>query len=185
MGRRVRHRRAVGDVASIDAVRIAIGKMIVKSKCTLSFQFGTTDPYIQLSFEDTGKLSVHRVYIKSEELKEVKFHIAEDKDTSELDEIGDSMTVIAFRITPTVKNKLIKYTRSYDQDESDRCTSKRYISVELRDADDFKVRLNELFYIIFLRTNSLMNIHLFIKLIGDARANAPASRSWSLVRERI
>lgn len=49
--RQMRPRRAVGDVASIDAVQIAIGKKVIKSKCTLSFQFGTTDPYLQISFE--------------------------------------------------------------------------------------------------------------------------------------
>jgi len=146
----VRRRRAVGDVAFIDAVRIAIGTKIVKSKCTLSFQFGTKNPYIQFSFEDEGKLSEHCVFIDGDELKEVMFYIARDNDTSEVDEFGDSMTVIVFRITPTDRNSLIKYTSSYDHDDRSNDQSKRYISVEVRDADDFKVRLNGLFQIIFL-----------------------------------
>jgi hypothetical protein len=138
----LRPRRAVGDLASIDAVRIAIGKKIVKSKCALSIQFGTAEPYIQFSFEDRGNImSEHRVHLKSgEELKEVKYHIADDTVTPEGDDIGDSMTVIAFRITPTDKNNLIKYTSSYDREESDQVTGKQYISVEVRDADEFGVR---------------------------------------------
>ncbi len=86
-------------------------------------------------------MSEHRVYLRSsDELKEVKYHIADDNATSEGDDIDDSMTVIAFRITPTDKNNFIKYTSSYDQEESDQITGKQYISVEFRDNDDFRVR---------------------------------------------
>ena len=130
----------VGDVASIDAVRIAIGKKVFRAKCILSFQFGTNNPYIQFSFENKGKTSKHRVYLKSDDLKEVKYHIPDELASNEDDE--DSMTVIAFRITPTENNGLEKYSSSYKQDESDdeKNSHKRYISVEVRDADDFKVR---------------------------------------------
>ena len=132
---------AVGDLASIDAVRIAIGRKIFKSKCALSVQFGTADPYIQFSFEDRSEMSEHRVYLKrGEELKEVKYRFADDNDTPEGDNISDSMTVIAFRITPTDKNNLIKFTSSYDREERDQITGKQYISVEVRDADVFRVR---------------------------------------------
>lgn len=139
----LRPKRAVGDLASIDAVRIAIGKKIFKSKCELSFQFGTSEPYIQFAFEDRGNMSENRVYLKSgEELKEVKYRIADDNDAPEGDDISSSMTVIAFRITPTDKNNLIKFTSSYDREESDQITGKQYISVEVRDADDFRVRIH-------------------------------------------
>jgi hypothetical protein len=139
----LRPKRAVGDLASIDAVRIAIGKKIFKSKCELSFQFGTSEPYIQFAFEDRGNMSENRVYLKSgEELKEVKYRIADDNDAPEGDDISNSMTVIAFRITPTDKNNLIKFTSSYDREESDQITGKQYISVEVRDADDFRVRIH-------------------------------------------
>ena len=136
-----RSMRAVGDVASIDAVRIAIGKKVFRAKCILSFQFGTKSPYIQFSFENKGKTSEHRVYLKSDDLKEVKYHIPDELDNSDEDD-EDSMTVIAFRITPTEINNLEKYSSSYKQDESDdeKNSHKRYISVEVRDADDFKVR---------------------------------------------
>ncbi|KAL3770412.1 hypothetical protein ACHAW5_002329 [Stephanodiscus triporus] len=140
----LRQRRAVGDVASIDAVRIAIGKLIFKSKCVLSFQFGTKSPYIQFSFEDKGQMSEHRAYLSGEELKEVKYQIADDNSTSESDEIGETMTVIAFRITPTDQNNLNKFTNSYDQEESDQITGKQYISVEVRDTDDFRAMLEKM-----------------------------------------
>jgi hypothetical protein len=140
--RQVRPRLAVGDVATIDAVRIAIGKKVVKRKCTLSFHFGTTDPYLQISFENNGRMSEHRVYLKNEELREVKYYIPDN--TAEGNDIVDSMTVIAFRITPTTNNNLNKYSSSYDQvecDNTDIIPLKRYVSVEFRDADDFKVRI--------------------------------------------
>ena len=131
----------VGDVASIDAVRIAIGKKVFRAKCMLSFQFGTKSPYIQFSFENKGKTSDHRVYLKNDDLKEVKYHIPDELDNSD-DDDEDSMTVIAFRITPTENNNLEKYSSSYKQEDSDdeKNSHKRYISVEVRDADDFKVR---------------------------------------------
>ena len=134
--------RAVGDVASIDAVRIAIGKKVFRAKCMLSFQFGTKSPYIQFSFENKGKKSEHRVYLKSDDLKEVKYHIPDELDNSNEDDDVDSMTVIAFRITPTENNGLEKYSSSYKQHDNDdeKNNHKRYISVEVRDADDFKVR---------------------------------------------
>ena len=136
-----RSMRAVGDVASIDAVRIAIGKKVFRAKCMLSFQFGTKSPYIQFSFENKGKRSEHRVYLKNDDLKEVKYHIPDELDNSD-DDDEDSMTVIAFRITPTENNNLEKYSSSYKQEDSDdeKNSHKRYISVEVRDADDFKVR---------------------------------------------
>jgi hypothetical protein len=150
---------------SIDAVRIAIGKKIVKSRCSLGFQFGTAHPYIQFTFEHKNILSEHCVYLKgSDELKELKYHIADDSATSEGDKIDDSMTVIAFRITPTEKNNFIKFTSSYDQEESDKITGKQYISVECRDTDDFKVRkgTNEWnFLFVSLRRKSIKNNPLY------------------------
>lgn len=180
----MRPRRAVGDVASIDAVRIAIGKKVIKSKCTLSFQFGTTDPYLQISFEYKGKMSEHLVYL-NEELLEVKYYIPDD--SAEGNEIVDSMTVIAFRITPTKNNNLNKYSSCYDQvecDDTDTIPLKRYVSVEFRDADDFKVRICNSH--LYSYTNILLNnIHHFVVsiILGNARANAPTSRS--VVRERF
>lgn len=185
--RRVRPRRAVGDVASIDAVRIAIGKKVIKSKCTLSFQFGTTDPYLQISFEYNAKMSEHRVYLKNDELLEVKYNIPDDN--AEGNEITDSMTVIAFRITPTKNNNLNKYSSCYDQvecDDSNTIQLKRYVSVEFRDADDFKVRICNSHLYSYTKI-LLLNIHHFVVsiILGNARANAPASRSWGMVRERF
>jgi hypothetical protein len=181
----LRQRRAVGDVASIDAVRIAIGKLIVKSKCVLSCQFGTKSPYIQFSFEDKGKMSEHRAYLSGEELKEVKYQIADDNGISESDEIGETMTVIAFRITPTDQNNLNKFTNSYDQEESDQITGKQYISVEVRDTDDFRVRNHESFSSYPCETFSDNNSSVLRSMLGNARTNATASRSWNLVHERV
>ncbi len=183
----LRPKRAVGDLASIAAVRIAIGEKIFKSKCELKVQFGTADPYIQFSFEDRNKMSEHRVYLKSgEELKEVKYRFSDDNDTPEGDNISDSMTVIAFRITPTDKNNLIKFTSSYDQEESDQITGKQYISVEVRDADDFRVRNNGSFCSYPCEKNvRYNNSSVFQSMLDDARTNAPASISWNVVLKRF
>lgn len=130
------------DVASINAVRIAIGTKVVKSKCALSFQLGTTDPYLQFLFEYKDKMNEHCVYLRNEELLEVKYSISEH--TAEGNEIADSMTVISFCINPTKKNKLNKYSKYYDPmgcDDKDTISLKRYISMEFLDAYDFKVRI--------------------------------------------
>ena len=143
--RNERHRRAVGDMASIDAVRIAIGKKVFRDKCALAFQLGTKSPYIQFSFEHKGKLSEHRVYLKSEEVKEVKYHIPHEKETGEGEIDSDSMTMIAFRISPNDKNNLEKYSNSYNQEDSDDDSEKahkRYIAVEIRDTDEFYVSIS-------------------------------------------
>ena len=131
-------KRAAGDRVAIDAVRIAIGKKVFKHKCELSFQFGTTDPYILFSFDDYGKQRKHRAHVKDDELKEVKYYIADENDANE-----DSMTVIVFRITPTEKNNFVKYSSAYNQDDCQDSgpTERHYISVEVRDSDEFVVSI--------------------------------------------
>ncbi|KAL7551587.1 hypothetical protein ACHAWF_014773, partial [Thalassiosira exigua] len=138
---RPRRGRPPGDRASIDAVRIAIGTEVFKSRCQLSFQFGTAHPYILFAyFDGKGKKNEHTVFISDDELKEVKYFIARDDVTNDID---DAMTVIAFRITPTDKNNFVKYPRSYLQDEKeeDEDTERRYITVEVRDTDEFQAML--------------------------------------------
>jgi hypothetical protein len=184
----LRSTRAFGDLASIDAVRIAIGKKVFKSRCSLGFQLGTTQPYIQFSFEDRNIVSEHCVYLRSgEELKEVKYHIADDSATLEGDDIDDSMTVIAFRITPTKKNNFIKFTSSYDQEESDKITGKQYISVECRDSDDFRVRngINGIFCSYLCEKSIKNNSFVLPFMLGDAGTDAPAFRSRDMVHERV
>ena len=136
--------RAVGDVASIDAVRIGIGKKVFRSKCKLSFQFGTNNPYIEFSYENpkSSKVNDHTVFVKGEELTEVKYHIPDENDTGE-DGDSDSMTMIAFRINPSESNGFDKYSSSYSQENNDDPDKfhKQYISVEVRDTDDFRVSM--------------------------------------------
>lgn len=134
--RKSRRKRAVGDVLTMDAVRIAVGKIVMKDKCSLSIQMGTKDPYILFTYWNTGKKSEHSVYLHHDELKEVKYSIAEEDG-----DIDDSMTVMAFRIAPTDKNGFNKLTRAYHQVDSDNPehADKRYITVELRDTSEFQV----------------------------------------------
>jgi hypothetical protein len=136
-----RSKRAAGDVASIDAVRIAIGLKVFKTKCTLSFQFGTRSPYIQFSYQVDDQMKDHTVYLRhDDELKEVKYHIAPEDDTVEGVEVGDTVTVISFRITPSHTNNLTMYSKSYNQVEGGKDIAKNYISIEPRNTEDFQVR---------------------------------------------
>ena len=130
---------AIGDVPSIDAVRIAIGRKVFKSKCKLSFQPSTKTPYIEFAYEHDNKLREHRVHLDREDMKEVKYHIAPEDDTVEGVEAGDTVTVIAFRITPSDTNSLTQYSKSYNQEEGGKNIAKNYISVEPRNPDALKV----------------------------------------------
>ena len=73
-------------------------------------------------------------------MKEVKYHIAPEDDTAEGVEAGDTVTVIAFRITPSDTNSLTQYSKSYNQEEGGKNIAKNYISVEPRNPDALKVR---------------------------------------------
>ena len=80
----------------------------------------------------------HPVHL--DELKEVKYYIARD-DNSSADDSFEPMTVIVFRITPTMKNEFDKYFDAYSQEdtEDEIKTDRHFISVEVRDAEDFQV----------------------------------------------
>ena len=113
-----------------------------RSKCKLSFQFGTINPYIEFSYENKkGKMTDHTVLIKGEELREVKYHIPDENDEDGAD--SDSMTMIAFRINPSESNGFDKFSSSYSQESNDDPEKfhKQFISVEVRDTDDFRVSI--------------------------------------------
>eukprot|EP00581_Thalassiosira_minuscula_P018889 CAMPEP_0183719814 /NCGR_PEP_ID=MMETSP0737-20130205/12607_1 /TAXON_ID=385413 /ORGANISM="Thalassiosira miniscula, Strain CCMP1093" /LENGTH=992 /DNA_ID=CAMNT_0025949571 /DNA_START=52 /DNA_END=3027 /DNA_ORIENTATION=+ len=143
---RPRRKRAAGDRPSIDAVRIAVGKKVFKRKCELSVQPGTNNPYILFSyFDEKGKSFKHYVYLKEEELKELRYFIARDDENEDSlkDDSVEPMTVIAFRITPTEKNNFSNYSNAYDQEDTENAENykKRFISVEVRDTDEFQAML--------------------------------------------
>ncbi len=128
---------SIGDLVTIDAARIAVGKKVVKSKCELSFQFGTKKPYMQFSWNNkNGKKKEHRVSLKQDsELVGLNYYVPQENYNSEnvlTDGVDDSMTIIAFKIKPTDANEFTIYTQSYDADS--------YVTVEVRDTDQFVVR---------------------------------------------
>ena len=108
----------------------------------------------------------HTVYLKSEELAEVKYHIPDENDTSEGGADSDSMTMIAFRINPSEVNGFDKYSSAYSQEnnEDPEKFHKQYISVEVRDTDDFRVsmfRKYELIHDVIRIAHSVLHfIHL-------------------------
>lgn len=145
---RPRRKRPLGDRATIDAVRIAVGKRVFRSSCEFSIQFGTKNPYLHFSCHDaSGTKVTHCTYLKDHEITELKYFIASDDDISDDNFDGakgsssEDMTVIVFRITPTPKNGLDKYTNAYEKDTDGVSAEKRYISIELRSNEQFQAML--------------------------------------------
>ena len=131
--------------ATQEAVRIAIGRKVMRAKCSLSFCFALQDQFILFSFEEEGgRMCEMRVYLKHHDLKEMKFHIANDDEYVEGGYIGSPMSVIAFRITPTTLNGLDRFADFYDKEETDESNDKggRYITLEFQDTGDFRVSSN-------------------------------------------
>jgi len=136
-----RKRPPIGDLFTIDAARIAVGKKVVKSKCELKFQFGAKEQYMLFSWNNNkGKKKEHKVSLKQDsELVGLNYYVPEEDDNSEsvlTDGVDDSMTIIAFKIKPTEENELTIYTQSYDADS--------YITVEVRDTDQFLAMLEQM-----------------------------------------
>ena len=131
--------RATGDLVSIEVARIAIGKKVYKSKCALKFQLGTKDPYLLFVFSsgESRRSRDVKLSLKSEDLKEMAYFVADDeKDGSHI--YDDNMSIIAFRIKPTNVNKLVDFVNWYDGEDVDKSETK-YITIEVRDKDEFQV----------------------------------------------
>ena len=153
----------VGPTASVNALRIAIGRKVVKTNCKFSAHLGEANPYIKFSFDDTSSVEEgsddlnsselhasgkreHIVYLN--QLTEVKYHVAEETEDNTLP--WSSTSVIAFRIIPTEQNGLDTFTPElYDKEDSDESNDKggRYVVVEVRDTDEFQVRFINIFFI--------------------------------------
>jgi hypothetical protein len=145
----------VGDLFSIDAARIAVGKKVFKSKCELKFQFGAKNQYILFSWNNAkGQKQTHKVSLDEdfEELRGLNYYIPEEIDSNEssyTDGVDDSLTFIAFRIAPTQANQFTMYTKSYDKNS--------YITVEVRDNDQFVVRRDLSFAFVNLSILTVVN----------------------------
>lgn len=132
----------------LEATRIAIGRKVIRAEpdfdtrkpqqCVMNVCFASEDPFVKFTVEDEGKVYQLPVYLKDNELKEVKYHISDD-----------GMPVIAFRITPTADNGLDLFDTFYNQEESDEANDNggHYIVVESHETD-FRVRIlvKPLFY---------------------------------------
>ncbi|KAL9186583.1 hypothetical protein ACHAXT_005821 [Thalassiosira profunda] len=133
--------RLPGDRASIDAVRIAVGKKVFKRGCELRLQLGTRNPYFLFSYLDgKDQKREHSVHLNDDGLKELRYYIDGDDEP----EIDNAMTVILFRITPSGENAFVRYPHCYDPDDDTTKMAKRYIAVELRDADEFQAMLAQM-----------------------------------------
>ena len=106
----------------------------------MSVCFAAEYPLIKFSFEDEGGVYHLSVYLKENDLKEMKYHIA---GNSAGGCAGCSSSMIAVRVTPTADNGLSKFSAFYEQEESDEANEKgyQYITVELQDTERFRVRI--------------------------------------------
>lgn len=130
--------RATGDLLSIDIARIAIGKKVFRSKCALKLQLGTKDPYLLIVFanEQSKKVEI-KVYLKVDDLKEFRYYVVDEKDES--DAYDDSLSIIVMCVKPSRQNKLLEYKEWYDGDLDVDDSDTKYITMELRDTDQFNV----------------------------------------------
>lgn len=120
--------------------RIAVGKKVFKSRCTLKFQWGTRRPYMLFGFSINGSKSVEiKVPFKGEDLKELAYHVAYGEESDEYD---SSMSVVAFCIMPNENNKLHEFSKWYNG-ELDDASGMKYITMELRDKEQFQVSLSK------------------------------------------
>ena len=134
-----RSTRATGDLLGIDIARIAVGKKVFKSKCALKLQPGTRRPYLLFVFlTELGEHEKIRVPLDGDGLKEFAYYLVnEEKEESE--EYDDSMSIVAFCVTPSDSNGLKKFDKWYDGD--DETSGMKYITMELRDKDEFQVSM--------------------------------------------
>ena len=120
--------------------RIAIGKKVFKSKCDLKFQLGTKDPYLLFVLYSGQNRCDIRVFLnpqKEDDLKEMAYYVAKDEN-EESEEYDDTLSIISFRVKPTEDNNLVKFAEWYDGKDEEGSETK-YITVELRDKDQFSV----------------------------------------------
>ena len=138
-------------IKSIDALRITIGRKVIKANCNLKFHLGGGESYIAFFFNEPQDEEVdddltlselhareHRVYLKQcDEMKEMKIFYNVNTSGG-----GCSTSVIAFRITPTARNGFDRFSEFYEVDD-DEANDKggRYITVEVNNTADSLVRL--------------------------------------------
>lgn len=132
--------------------RIAVGKKVFKSKCDLKFQWGTKAPYMLFGFSIDGSKPVEfKVPFRGEDLRELAYFVAKDEESDEYD---NSMSIVAFSIMPNKENKLDEYSEWYNG-EPDDDSGMKYITMELRDKEQFQVSPRDGVAFFTLRTNSL------------------------------
>ena len=137
-GVQTRAARADGDLAVLGVARMAIGGKVLKSNCALKVQFGTKEPYLLFCYSEGKVQHQLRVNLKGDDLQELNYFIADDDENNDSD---DNMSIIAFRIKPSKRNGLDKFSEWYDAEERTDNWDKTYITLEIRDKEEFPVRL--------------------------------------------
>jgi len=76
--------RGLGSRLVCPATRIAIGKQIFKGSCIISYQPGSSEPYLRIAYtKDSATLETyHDTLIKDEEIVELHYYIPDDEDSS-------------------------------------------------------------------------------------------------------
>jgi hypothetical protein len=119
------------DLESIDVVRIVLGKVVVKSNCSLKFQLISHDGYIMIIFSFRSSTFNVKVDLNGDTLKEMAYHIGKDEDEEE------SISILALCVRPTQENMLARFQTHYDGENGD----KKFIIIEVRDKEELQVQI--------------------------------------------
>jgi len=91
---------SLDDLEGIEVVRIALGKEVFKSNCSLKFQLSTHEGFILIVFLCGGSTFKVKVDLNGDTLKEMAYYCEKDDD----DEA--SILILALCVRPTQDNKL-------------------------------------------------------------------------------
>jgi hypothetical protein len=145
-------RPQMGEKTKVDAVRIAIGGKVHRSKCRVSFQPGGTQQYLSFSYSQDKvqppfvEDNAHKVLVDA--ISELKFCNGDEELDENRSSFDDAMIFITMRITPTSSNKLTGLHHYLSDEEyegmMDLKNKRRFIVIELRNNEDLNKLLQSM-----------------------------------------
>jgi hypothetical protein len=127
----------------MDLVKVAIGSKVITTSC--KFEVGAHNKSVVLRYRFNSDFQKHE--IQHEDILEMKYKMRDvsESDWDFVDVDDDSqLNFIAMRISPTDKNGLSWFTKSYLQEEGlgKEDPGKKYVVMEFRTDDEFKEIIN-------------------------------------------
>ncbi len=134
------------DLEGIEVVRIALGKEVFRSNCSLKFELSTHEGFLLVVFLSGGSTFKVKVDLNGDTLKEMAYYCENDDDDE------TSISILALCVQPTQDNKLNRFEKNYDGKNGD----KKFIILEVRDKHELQVRIT-----VQQRKVSIVQPHLF------------------------